>query len=156
MWLVHRSEKLTLDWNCLGFRVNYWLWVSCPLQLIAWIVLFFYPISFFRIDRILPLLNLVAGCYLFGLGILNSFDAAKSKRSFFAITFYLLATILWIQYWQFTESIAVCWAFLSNKNEFYVVKKSTLIKSMNNISNDDNDDENDDRMKSTDRLQEIA
>lgn len=140
LYLVHNSESLKLDFNCLGFRLIYLSWLTSPIQMVTWIVLIFYPISFFTIDRVLPFFNLIAACYLFGFGILNSFDFKKRSRLF--VVFCFLGTLVWIQYWQLAESFAICWAFVSNKDEFYVVQKSTPSTSVKSasISNDDEED----------------
>jgi egghead protein (zeste-white 4 protein) len=121
LWLVHHSPNIKRDLSSFFFKLFHYTSLLLPLQFAGDIILTLFPVSFFKLDQILAHLNGLVLYYLLIVGLSYSFDL--HKLSWIRRFCYIFSVVFVKRYWLFAESCAVVWAFLSNRDEFYVIKK---------------------------------
>jgi egghead protein (zeste-white 4 protein) len=122
--LVHNSTRFVPDLSCICFKFNYYVWITSPIQLVAFYALWLLPVSFAECWPSVEWMCWVNGMsvsYLFLLGMTYSFD--MDKLSWWEKVCYVGGLWLAFRYWMWAEAIAILWAFLGSKDEFYVIKK---------------------------------
>lgn len=119
--LVHNSPSIRRDLSSVFFKLVHYASLLMPIQFTGDLIFTLFPISFHRLDQILAHLNGLVLFYLLMIGLFHSFDF--KRLSWFRRCAYILALVFIVRYWLLAESFAVIWAFLSKRDQFYVIKK---------------------------------
>lgn len=120
IWLVVHSTRIPVATKFF-LAMTHYAWLTLPLAVLNYVVTMFvvFPAPIWL--RTLGSFCFGVTLYMYIIGLVRSFDFKKQSIGLMLV--YLIGQILTLTLNWIVENIAVIWALLSNKHNFYIVKK---------------------------------